>query len=251
LRNPGSSDPVPINDQARLLELTTRGTKARVAAEELAHEMLSTQLDHSGRLFRPTEKLVIAATGITAGFSERLFSSGRPTQIGDAVWGPTVTVGSGAREWRRGQWLQHHAAIERHLHQDERFWEGEIVGVTIVSRRGAVVVYRGNVPRNEDEDQTTFTESELRGRFSEALTGARNLLLDLGAHGDLRLAYRIYPMGRNMLFDGQPEKPWARNLPHEVPVATWTDFDEDVTSRVFEELARAGGIGPLAPGESA
>jgi hypothetical protein len=208
-------------------------------------------LKHTGVDAERTEALAIAATGVSAGFAERLFSAGMPARIGEAVWGPQPEHGR-RQEWRRPQWLQYHAAIERHQQSDWTLGEGNIIEGALVNRRGSIVVYRMAGPsRHEDRGPEPFTESELRERFSKVLAGARNVLLDLGAHGDLRLAYTLHTSGRNMFFDEQPQKPWGRDLPHMIPVSLWTDFDEDVTDQVFAEVARASGIGPLAPGEFA
>jgi hypothetical protein len=252
VRNPGSSDPVPINDQGRLLELTARGREARLHAELLVETMMDRRLDHSGHEgWRLTEMLALAATGVAAGFTERLFVAGVPARIGEAVWGPMPPEGSRVRAWRPVQWLQDGAGILEYVQRYLPF-AGDIVGAAIVLREGGMVVYRGEMPtEHEDRGLESYTETNLRERFEQTLTGARAVLLDLGAHGDLRLAYRLYTRDREIFFNAQPQQPWGRDLPDRVPVAFWTDFDEDITERLFGEVARASGIGPLAPGEFA
>jgi hypothetical protein len=250
VRNPGSSDPVPINDQRRLLDLTARGEDAARGAESRALKMLPKQLDHSGPHIRVISALAVAATGTGAGFSERLFAAETPEAIGEAVWGPSIGDAAGGREWRREQWKQHEVGIVRLLHRDFSFGEGDIVEGAIVSRDGAAVVYRTRTLReHRDDDAQALIESHLRKEQSDALNGLRNVLLDLGAHGDLRFMYQLQSHGANFHFDGRPQQPWANRLPPVFDVAFWTDFDEDVSDRLFDEIARAAGIGPTA-GES-
>lgn len=253
VRNPGSSDPVPINDQGRLLELTARGRQAREDAEALIDAMVDRRLDHSGHdSFRLTEMLALAATGVAASFPQRLFVAGVPARIGEAVWGPPAPEGARVREWRPLQWLQDGAGIVQYVQRYLPF-AGDIVGGAIVVREGGIVVYRGEMPTERDENRglESYTETDLRERFEQTLTGARDILLNLGAHGDVRLAYRLYTKDREVFFNAQPQLPWARNLPNLIPVALWTNFDEDIAGSIFDEVARAAGFGPLAPGEFA
>jgi hypothetical protein len=241
VRNPGSSDPVPIDDQRRLLDLTARGREASVRAAELATAMLGVYL-HEPRS-RRTETLTAAATGVAAGFEESLFAPETPDKISHAVWGERVNLN---REWRQARWFQHQVGVARFLERDWGFHEGNMVGGAVVDRGGAVAIYSGHTDPQTDEGRgfEAFTESEMRQRFAVAINAARSILLDHGAHGDLRLEYHLHLNGRNVLFDEMPGQPWARDVPDRIRIAVETDFETDITGDVFAEFARAVNIAP-------
>lgn len=243
VRNPGSSDPVPIDDQRRLLSLTSRGEEAQRHAINLTNELHDAYL-HGGDT-RRLETLTAAATGVSAVFGQRLFRPGVVDQIGETVWGDLVPHN---REWRRPHWQQHRLGVERFLHRDWNFNEGDVIGGAVIDRRGAVAVYAGHtLPQNADHrGYEAVTQSQLRESFNSALAAARNVLLDLGAHGDLRVSYRLTLAGRNILFDEIPNHPWGRDVNDPIGVARWADFEEDIAPDVFAEVARAVGIPPAA-----
>jgi hypothetical protein len=244
VRNPGSSDPVPIDDQRRLLDLSARGREASLRAVVLATEMLGVYL-HEARS-RRTETLTLAATGVAAGFEESLFAPGTPEKIGQAVWGEPVGQN---REWRQPRWFQHQVGVERFLHRDWAFGDGDVIGGAVVDRGGAVAIYSGHTDPERDEGRgfEAFTESEMRERFTRAINAARSILLDHGAHGDLHLEYHLHLNGRNVHFDEVPDHPWARNVPDHIGIAVETDFETDITDDVFAEFARAVNIAPPTP----
>lgn len=243
VRNPGSSDPVPLGDQRRLLDLTTRGQQATHAAEALATKMLTTFIDFARGPIRVTESLAIAATGATARFVDRLFSAvDTPTRMAEEVWGPSTGQ---QREGRFPRWMQHTVGVERFKVRDFGTTQGHILGAAIVSRDGGFVVHQGHtLPEEEGRGYDGFTESELRNRFTSGLEAGRRTLLDLGAHGDARIAYRLTPAGRSVHFDVRPGNDVVQDVRGPIDVALWTDFSEDITDRVFDEIARAARIGP-------
>ncbi len=106
-------------------------------------------------------------------------------------------------------------------------------------------IYRG-VDRSTDGKPryNSLPESALRQWFGESLRAARDILLEYGAHGDLRLAYTLWAGGRGLHFDTQGSAYAEIGEPRKVEI--WTDFDEDVTERVWAEVARTLGIGPSA-----
>ncbi len=72
VRNPGSSDPVPIQDQQRLLDLLGRGREAQAGAVERAQiEAAAPRADQLSDL----ERLTLIPTGIQATYPTRLFTS--------------------------------------------------------------------------------------------------------------------------------------------------------------------------------
>jgi hypothetical protein len=92
VRNPGSSDPVPLADQRRLFELTARGERAQADAiaevqRVLLHNPEGKHLAPLEDFLVPTETLAVAATGTTADFAERLFSPATPEYLSQTVWG--------------------------------------------------------------------------------------------------------------------------------------------------------------------
>jgi hypothetical protein len=59
------------------------------------------------------------------------------------------------------------------------------------------------------------------------------------------LAYMLWAGGRGIHFDTQGGQ-YAEIGPNALELELWTDFDEDVTDRVFAEVARSLGLGPRA-----
>jgi Putative DNA-binding domain len=244
VRNPGSSDPVPLADQRRLLELTARGERAQADAIEEVRRVLG--YNPEGEFFAPLEDffvpietLALAATGTTADLAERLFSPGTPDYLGERVWGE---LGDNDRriEGRWAAWGREYVGVRRR--RQLRFVRGALAEGVVVTRSGGLMIYRGFLwDAQPDDDPEDLVEREIRERFERWLDAGREILAELGAHGDLRLLYRLDPNGqsvhiRQRFVDLQP-----------ADYELWVSFeDESVAETVFAEIARAAGLGPVA-----
>ncbi len=242
VRNPGSSDPVPIADQRRLLDLAARGERADRDATENASRVVGFSLDE----FVPVESLALAATGVAAGFEERLFAPDTPECLGVTTWGE---FGNPRAEVRRPVWGPDHAGVSRIVRADFYPLRSDVGTGVAVMRNGSTVIYRGSVTRSGSDQPVDagewLVESQLRARFEDALRAARQILLEYGTHGDLRLAYKLVTGSREIHLDSIPN-----SGSHQVGNAVFerpTSFDDEtVTSKVFAEIARLAGLGPQA-----
>jgi len=133
VRNPGSSDPVPIADQRRLLDLAARGERADRDAAENARQIVGFSLDE----FVPVEALALAATGVAAGFEERLFASDTPEYLGVTTWGE---IENPRAEVRRTRWGPDHAGVSRIVRTDAYPLRSDIGTGVAVMRDGAIVI---------------------------------------------------------------------------------------------------------------
>ena len=247
VRNPGSSDPVPIDDQRRLLELTDRGSEASNRAIRVARDRLDMQVtareDGYEDYIIGTEFLALAATGVAANFERDLFQAETPDVLSESLWGAAAARD---KEQRLTFWRQHEIGLVREVLRMFRTSQGNRISAIAVSRNGSVLLVEGHTPPLTQTDRgfDSLDESTLRANFHDAANLGRSILLSLGAHGDVRLAYRLAPGGRNVHFNVRPGAPLVNEVEVAHTVETWTDFDEDVTSRVFDEVARAYGIAP-------
>jgi len=246
VRNPGSSDPVPIGDQRRLLDLAARGERAIDEAKGRARAASGTRLDENDPFYyaavTSTEMVALAAAGVSGDFEERLFQPSTPEALSVTTWG---TVENPAAESRRAVWAQHHVGVRRTRatpisHRYESIEDG-----VVATRRGLVSIWRGYVRRTDDPRAIgALTDTELRPFFADGLRAAREILTEYGGHGDLQLVYVLDLGERGLFFDSIANLPAfepARALVVEID----TTFD-DVTAeeRVFAEILRAAGHGP-------
>lgn len=249
VRNPGSSDPVPIHDQRRLLDLTARGERAVERARLSASALLEIPLTTSdGFLFadwEPVETLVIAPTGVGAEFEDRLFNDPRtPDKLSRAMWGPLPDTQGREQDSRWAMWAQHYAGVRRSFRTPVSGRYRSIEEAVAVTREGAVKVARGYVPQSDDPVWIgSLLDEELREHFREAQRGAREILAEYGTHGDLHVVYQLDARDRGITFQALG----AARLELDDPVTISFDstFDDDgVEGRIFAELLRAVGQGP-------
>jgi hypothetical protein len=242
VRSPGSSDPVPLADQRTLFELTARGEaaaeRARRAISAAQHLRLETEIE-------PIETLVLAATGVPSQYEPALFDRTSEELLSQSAWGQVAPQTS---DYRRSVWRQNYVGVERY--QQSNFYpiHGNHVSAVIATRDGAVALYRGqHFPDGREPDRTEhLTEVQQRTWFERSLEAARHLLLELGCHGDATLLYRLQAQGRGLWFESR-ENVGARDLPGDLKVELSTTLEaEPVTDRVFDEVARALGLGPPA-----
>lgn len=144
------------------------------------------------------------------------------------------------------EWEQHALTAWRVYERDYPIRPSGIETVR-VHRAGVAVLRTGFVgdvgPMTEQFEQLV-TRDELRVALRRLFDAGRELLLELGAHGDLRLAVRL---------EGHHRVMWS---PHEssgrssVVVELWTSLDlssqrvDDTIARIEEEIGRALGFAP-------
>ena len=167
VRNPGSSDPVPLADQARLLDLTRRGQLAEQRAIEAANDNLAHEL-LDDRASAPVETLSVAATGVAADFEDNLFRVGSRAFLEETAWGPSTNQ---QLDGRSDVWRQDHVGVIRWR---ARRFEGPIHEAIAVHRNGSVWTYRAIDDREEGSNwRSSVDVDELRQRFETHLQTCR------------------------------------------------------------------------------
>jgi hypothetical protein len=256
VRNPGSSDPVPLADQRRLLELTARGERAIVAARSNAEEALRLplgsrleklleELSFTAPPQEPTATLVLAPTGVGSDFEARLFDARSPNTLATMTWGPLAEQ---TTEERIAIWAQHHVGVHRSRNTPLSHRYRSIEDAVVVARTGAVAISRGYVPKDRERiGLGALEDQELRSHFKATLAAAREILSEYGGHGDLRLVYRVSFRDRGLLLTASSNliDPTVFDDPLIVEIDT-TFEDDTAEERVFAEVLRAAGIGPRA-----
>jgi hypothetical protein len=237
VRNPGSSDPVPIQDQRRLLDLFERGERSRARAVERAGGLATRAGLPSAFPQFGVETFVLVPTGTSSEFERALLLDDPKLELLQAPLG-------GPRENRRNDfrltvWEQNGARVERSVQPgDDAPWREALQ----VWRDGALVFHRGE-DHERDKQERPITWEELEKRLSHYLVSAREVLLALGAHGDIRFVYAtgdrtFYAPGR------------VDDLEGDIVIADWTtlesddELDKELVGRILAELQRAVGIGP-------
>src|SRR5262249_14458150 len=137
VRNPGSSDPVPIADQRTLFDLTARGDQAITEARSNAKSALGIRVYSSPE---PTEMLVVASAGVGGDFEARLFNATTPEALSVTVWGPLENPNA---EGRFPVWAQHHVGVHRSRDTPISPRYRSIEEGVAVTRNGVVAISRG------------------------------------------------------------------------------------------------------------
>jgi hypothetical protein len=245
VRNPGSSDPVPIQDQRRLFDLAARGEEAqRSAANRALNVSVRNSFQHSIRpLF-----FGLAATGTGSAFASRLLADADLEPLRRALGEHEDTTADA----RRPFWTQHSVRVERYAHP--RLFPidpARLEGVE-VWRDGTLAIVRGRLPRpnrpeTEDDrrDYDMTMQESLTGQIQHCLHIGLELLLELGAHGDVAFAFQL-PTGRYVQWTGGR----VIEIESDVVVRDWLSFELDekdeaeFAERIVAEVGRAVGIGP-------
>ncbi len=181
--------------------------------------------------------LSLAATGVTADFDARLFDTATTGLLEREAWGDPKP----STEGRWPAWGADYAGVTRLVRPDDPF-VGDLHTGVAVTRGGGITFYRGTVPRIERDAgrQDSLDAVDLREWARESISAARAILSDLGAHGRLRLGYRVDAAGRLLMFMNQHVE-----LVQSIIIKRWTSFDsEDEAERVFDEVERTLGFGP-------
>jgi hypothetical protein len=253
VRNPGSSDPVPIGDQRRLLDLTACGERAIEQARNNARQAASEQPVYNPEWisegWQPFETLALSATGVSADFETRIFDDRSAAAINAAVWGPLPTDAR-SNEQRWPLWDQEYVGVRRGWRPLMSFNNETVQEVATVDRSGTFRAARGSTTDAPDRLERLTVDGELRPWLTAALRAGRDLLTEYGAHGDLQLSYRLDLTTHGVWFESvQGANTFEPGRAIGVQF-DWTFDDEDgaavdrAVDRVFAELLRAVGHGP-------
>ncbi len=250
VRNPGSSDPVPINDQARLIELLRRGRESREVAEQRAVEIASHNFHR--RIFYT---LSLCPTGASSDAVRDLYES---PDLRDEL----VAALGALYEVRQAKWdtetyldlswslrtVSLSRMVDRHLTHRYRFADH----VAVHSDCGI------QFQRCLSELDETESPAELRGIeidgdilpwFNRALSYGREMVTLLGGHGDARLLFCVHSSQRPVYLSGGMYKsgPTVRDvlLAFWVPLYSDTAIDVSLEREVKTGLLRALGIEPF------
>jgi hypothetical protein len=242
VRSPGSSDPVPLGDQRRLLDLTARGESADARARANVESALHFVPSDEQPGFQVTEWFALAPTGVAADFEARLFARDTPDDLSVRMWGDWEER---TMEHRPAAWGQDYVGARRLSYS--RFRSDPTHHQAIVlNRSGVLTAYKGISDGADDDrdDALALSETQVRTRFNVWLSVARDVLAEYGGHGDLYLAYELVVRSRGMHFDSVANGKIVK-FPRPVTVQLQTTFEAShVDARVFAEIHRAGGFGP-------
>ena len=236
VRNPGSSDPVPLADQRLLFELTARGERALKLATENARD--------SATAWRPTDLaswsfLAAVPTGVAEDHRARLFTADGVSRVLRVLY-DVYGEGSG----RYGSFASQ-PKYRQHQVQFERRWQGDFATsfqVVVASDDGAIGVGNGYLADYEDGVQETTLIEELQ----HALRATRDFVLDFNGHGDLRLAWHYVLPDKRHIHSGRSATRVTVDAVVERPAALEADElrDETLVAELVAEVLRAGGLGP-------
>jgi hypothetical protein len=192
VRNPGSSDPVPISDQVRLLELSRRGREARASALNRANEML----DHHSRY--PLFRLGLAPTGVASDAVRDIYEGHHQIDLlTDALaLFDTGSERSSTAELSRPEWALRRVRLSRRVqrsfeHDPEVFLDTVVLDsdCDLLFER-ALIPERANSHPEPRGSRPLYLYEAAMGIipwFRQALQNGRELIGRLGGHGDLRV----------------------------------------------------------------
>ena len=224
VRNPGASDPVPISDQRRLLDLLTRGERARERAEERARSLAAeAPLETTRTLERLLPMtLAVAPTGVADRFEQDLLETENGEKRLQQAHGEHADHN---QDYRHTFWEQHSVAVVRTKTNSIPIFPEEIETLK-VGRDGALFFQHAYGQAPERASDVVRAQDEVMAWIRDRLTSAQELLLDLGAHGDLRIAFRLSE-GQQLRWG--PRYPDSLERP--IQVEEWTTLDPNDTDR--------------------
>lgn len=245
VRNQGSSDPVPLHDGRTLSELVARGDVASAEASSRIEYLIGARAVPGDPFETLTggERIVLAATGISAGFDRALFTTAGADRLRQ-----TIVESYGDAYFRNAfeeaqitppRWSQHAIWMERVEGSGRDGW----VGRMRVADDGTLLGSFAWVGR---EAPWSLTVEAIVERTGSVISASRSLLADLGGHGHLLIGMHfdygqedrvIYPGGRG---DENLQCQVRRNISFADDPQTLADLAEGIRA----ELARSGGIGP-------
>lgn len=247
VRNPGSSDPRPIQDQGLLLDLMRRGRESRNNAVTRAREAASRP--HENRVLY---SLGLAPTGVASDVVADLFTGRRPLRLLDAVL--AVDADGQARPataLTRPVWTLNSVEVQRITDHRRAFHPRDVVDAVVLHSDSVIQAYHGYIagvgvsdpePRGL-EHFTLHGADGVEDWFATTLRRLQQLLLSLGAHGDLHVVVRLASSGRHVFHAEQK----AQSAPGDFTSSYWTTFDGNVdefAGRLHQDLLRWLGLQP-------
>jgi hypothetical protein len=251
VRNPASSDPVPIQDQLALLELTRRGERSRDNAWSAARPVVEHEMPDESRLIY---SLAVAPTGFQEDPVRRLY---RPCAR-DLVQ-PVVEIFDepDTREHlSQPEWELNRLTLTRTIQRHFSFAPPPIVVDSLeVHAHGVIRVARG---WRGDPSPGGMSDPEPRGPrplwleddhdgilpwLEKTLGRSRELALALGGHGDLAIAFYVATYGRGVFVAHNQATAY---LHANFLTQHWSrlETDDDVLDRVATDLRRFLGLQP-------
>jgi hypothetical protein len=257
VRNPGSSDPVPINDQARLLELTRRGREARETAVVRANQaFVHTWNDHD------LYTLVLASTGVASDvvrdlYRGRLPADGRSpidllvqtTELHDISAEARSRAHTAGAEWSLGR-----VRLARHVRRDFSQDPEALLDGLVVESDAVVQLQRCLEARDYDGDPEPRGPSTLwlnqqsshgiLSWFAEALGRGRELVTALEAHGDLYVLFGVRAFDRNIFWAESRAEKATRDfrVGYWASIAADPAHDVELVEQLRQDIVRDLGV---------
>jgi hypothetical protein len=180
VRNPGSSDPVTIDDQRRLLDLTARGERAveraRANARAAASEHVTFDPDLFADAWAEEETLAIAPTGISDEFDARIFDAATPPAINQKVWGQQQDPR--LDDQRYALWAQPYVGVRR-THRPAMSFNNERAHEAVtVDRTGTFRAARGHTINPGGNVGSLRVDDKAKPWLTTMLTAGRDILTE-------------------------------------------------------------------------
>jgi hypothetical protein len=239
VRSGSSSEPVPITEQRTLFELIERGREASRRAYERAITLLGVPPQPRGCRIVQTVALVPSGRPRNALRELELHDPEleRPRALLQVPKSAPVRT-----RWQQF-WLEVEARPGPRYLPTGAVLPGRVYAATILAD-GAIVVHDGVA---EDEWEPAPELDQMRQWLLGCLNRGRDLLLELGAHGDLRLAWRLKGGGEKTLMYAQQQ---GERITGDIDMQTWVDLDTDeaadetMLEHLTADLLRALGVPP-------
>lgn len=246
IRTPGSSDPVGLSDHPTLLELVHRGEAAATESTGRAVKAVTAGVPVPYTEVRLAWSLGLSPTGTSAETERQLaYDPDLLDRLGQLL--PPPPAGPFDPERVHGTWEQARAQVFRVdrsvLRPDQLFAAQAWTDGTIAVHQG--MCWPSNSPAPEDDRE--LTRDALLEWMRRTLGAAKDLLLEAGAHGDLRVVLRAHG-GYDLYWDRR-----YHTVLQSIQVAGWTDVesnigrDDDLLRRFESDIGRALGSRPIAP----
>jgi len=249
VRNPGSSDPVPIADQARLLDLTRRGREVREVAGKRAIEAIAHK-------WNPHDlyTLVLSPTGSSTDVVRDLYRSRRVELLQAATEIHDLSAERAEIRRDRIDWSMRRVRLQREVrrhftHTPERFLDGVVLTSDCVVQLQRCLVaqeYGGHPEPRGPEPLSVEDRTGILAWFSEALRRGRDLILSLGGHGDLFVAFGIRTNGRHVFYASSR----AEQAKDDLRFTYWSSLngerDGELIEQVRQDVRRSLGVDPEA-----
>lgn len=252
VRAPGSSDPVPIRDQALLLELTRRGTASRERAARRSTEV-------AGHTFAsPTLMRVgIAPTGYATDPVRDLYEGRRSLDTIDALVQALVALRQNEYETGAGETRWALEALTYSLQRDppaRSFGEQSFLDGARIGNDCSVGLTRALIPSYRDQSgvaeprgpRSVELRHDLLPWLTEAIKHGLDCVSELGGHGDARIHLELGVSGRHVFYADQRAELANADIALDYWASVEADdgFVERLIGEVRSDVFRALGLPP-------